>query len=156
MNAKLRFRLMEMASFVVRTVRYRRYRMMGYVHIHPTAILESDLFLDRVYPPGIHIGPNTLVAAQSLILCHEHVKRDPRDSKDPWVTNTYIGKNCFIGIRAAIMPGVRIGDEVIVGAMSVVTKDVPSNCIVVGNPARIIRTNIHMNCRAELETAEPN
>jgi acetyltransferase-like isoleucine patch superfamily enzyme len=41
------------------------------------------------------------------------------------------------------MPGITIGDEVIVGAGAVVTKDVPSNCIVAGNPARIIRTNIH-------------
>jgi acetyltransferase-like isoleucine patch superfamily enzyme len=42
-----------------------------------------------------------------------------------------------------IMCGVKIGDEVIVGGGSIVTKDVPSNCIVAGNPARIIRTNIH-------------
>jgi hypothetical protein len=74
MNAKLRFRLMEMASFVVRTVHYRRFRTMGYVHIHPTAIPGRDLFLDRVYPPGIHAGPNTPIAAQSPILCHDHVR----------------------------------------------------------------------------------
>jgi acetyltransferase-like isoleucine patch superfamily enzyme len=47
------------------------------------------------------------------------------------------------------MPGVKIGNEVIVGSMSVVTKDVPSNCIVAGNPAKIIKTGITMNDRAE-------
>jgi acetyltransferase-like isoleucine patch superfamily enzyme len=40
------------------------------------------------------------------------------------------------------MAGIKIGDEVIVGSGSVVTKDIPSNCIVVGNPTRIIRENI--------------
>ncbi|MDZ7634100.1 MAG: hypothetical protein U5L72_06535 [Bacteroidales bacterium] len=49
-----------------------------------------------------------------------------------------------------IMPGVHVGDEVIVGAGAVVTKDVPSNVIVAGNPARIIREKIRMNDRAEL------
>ncbi|MBI5237009.1 MAG: hypothetical protein HY887_01110 [Deltaproteobacteria bacterium] len=43
------------------------------------------------------------------------------------------------------MPGLTIGSEVIVGAGSVVTKDVPPNCIVAGNPARIIRREIHMD-----------
>lgn len=56
---------------------------------------------------------------------------------------TVIGKRCFIGLNAIIMCDVKIGDEVIVGAGAVVTKDVPSNCIVAGNPARIIRQNIH-------------
>ena len=41
------------------------------------------------------------------------------------------------------MPGVTIGDEVIVGSGAVVTKDVPSNCIVAGNPAKIIKEGIH-------------
>ena len=58
-------------------------------------------------------------------------------------TNTYIGKRCFIGARAIIMPGVKIGDEVVVGSGAVVTKDVPSNYIVAGNPAKIIKNDIH-------------
>lgn len=41
------------------------------------------------------------------------------------------------------MPGVTIGDEVVVGSGAVVTKDVPSNCIVAGNPAKVIRQGIH-------------
>jgi hypothetical protein len=57
--------------------------------------------------------------------------------------DTRIGDNCFIGARAIIMPGVTVGNEVVVGAGAVVTKDVPNNCIVVGNPARIIKENIH-------------
>jgi putative colanic acid biosynthesis acetyltransferase WcaF len=50
-----------------------------------------------------------------------------------------IGKNAFIGARAMILPGVSIGNQAIVGAMSVVPKDVPDHQIVAGNPAKKIR-----------------
>jgi acetyltransferase-like isoleucine patch superfamily enzyme len=56
--------------------------------------------------------------------------------------HTRIGQNCFIGARSIILPGVEIGDNCVVGTGSVVTKNVPANCIVAGNPARIIRENI--------------
>jgi galactoside O-acetyltransferase len=51
----------------------------------------------------------------------------------------HIGKNVWLGAGAIILPGVTIGDNSIVGAGSVVTKDVPANVIVVGNPARVLR-----------------
>lgn len=50
-----------------------------------------------------------------------------------------IGRNVWIGVKATIMPGVTIGDNAIVGANAVVTKDVPVNCVVGGVPARLIR-----------------
>ena len=49
-----------------------------------------------------------------------------------------VGKNAFIGARVMILPGVCIGDKVIVGAMSVVSKDIPDHQIVAGNPAKKI------------------
>ena len=54
-----------------------------------------------------------------------------------------IGDNVWIGYRAMILKGVTIGDNSVVAANSVVTKDVPSNSIVAGNPAKIIRTGIN-------------
>ncbi len=148
----VRLRLMGTASKIVQALRFYRYRLLGYSNIDRSAILESKLVLDKVYPPGIHIGANTLVGSHALILCHEHIKRDALDPRKPWVTETYIGRNCFIGVRATILPGVTIGDEVVIGASTVVTKDVPSNCVVVGNPGRIVKTNIRMNDRAILQT----
>ncbi|MBE0678992.1 MAG: acyltransferase [Bacteroidales bacterium] len=121
-------------------------RIQGF-DIHPTVILERKLHLDRLYPAGVHIGEHTLIASGVTILSHDHCKRV---NGQPLLIDTYIGKRCFVAVNATIMPGVHVGDEVIVGAGAVVTKNVPSNAIVAGNPARIIRENIRMNDRAEL------
>ena len=51
-----------------------------------------------------------------------------------------IGKNVWVGVKATITPGVTIGDNAIVGANAVVTKDVPANSVVGGVPAKVIRT----------------
>ena len=53
-----------------------------------------------------------------------------------------IGENCWIGSNVRICKGVTIGDNSIVAACSVVTKDVPANCIVAGNPAKVVKTDI--------------
>ena len=135
-----------LATFIQR-IRNNFYRLQGY-DFHPTVILERNLNLDRLNPGGIIVGKNTLITSQVTILSHDHVKRV---DGMPLMLDTYIGENCLIGIGAFIMPGVNIGDQVIVGAGAVVTKDVPSNCIVAGNPAKIIKTDIIMNERAEWE-----
>lgn len=132
---------------------YRRYRVFwlkfkGY-DVTWSSIIERSVRLDILYPEGIHIGENTLVAGGAIILSHDHCKRV--GNNQPYLVDTYIGKNCFIAVNAVVLPGVRIGDEVIVGAGAVVTKDVPSNCVVAGNPAIIIRTGIRMNRFAAIE-----
>ncbi|HEX7757448.1 MAG TPA: DapH/DapD/GlmU-related protein, partial [Niabella sp.] len=50
-----------------------------------------------------------------------------------------IGNNVWVGGNATILPGVTIGDNCVIGAGSVVTKDIPANSLAVGNPARVIR-----------------
>ena len=145
----IRIRIMEVVSKWIQAWRYFVARASGYTNIEKGVILESNLLLDKVFPQGIHIGSNTLVGSHTLILSHEHVKRDPDNPRLPWVTHTFIGRNCFIGVRSTILPGVRIGDEVVIGAGTIVTKDVPSNSVVVGNPGRIVRTGIRLNDRAE-------
>jgi acetyltransferase-like isoleucine patch superfamily enzyme len=51
----------------------------------------------------------------------------------------HIKRNVWIGVNVTILPGVTIGENAVVGAGTVVTKDVPDNAVVVGNPARVIR-----------------
>lgn len=50
-----------------------------------------------------------------------------------------IGNNVWLGSRVMVLKGVTIGDNSVVGAMSVVTKSIPANCVAAGNPARVIR-----------------
>lgn len=107
------------------------------VKISRRAILDYS-----VNPRGIHIGDNSMVTGNVIILAHDHVRN--------YKANTYIGKNCFLGGGCIIMPGVKLGDSVIVGAGAVVTKDVPDNCIVAGNPARIIRKNIVLSDKVQI------
>lgn len=112
------------------------------MHIGKGTIISRRANLDRnVNPSGIYIGEYTCVTG-ALILTHDAC----RNMK----VNTYVGDRCFLGANCIIMPGVKIGDEVIVGAGAVVTKDVPSNCIVVGNPAKIIRTGVKCGQYGEL------
>jgi acetyltransferase-like isoleucine patch superfamily enzyme len=132
---------------IIQKVRVSVYQLRGY-KFHSSVTLERKLNLDRLNPGGIIVGKNTLITSHVTILSHDHVKRI---DGMPLMVDTVIGENCMIGIGAYIMPGVKIGDQVIVGAGSVVTKDVPSNCIVAGNPAKIIKTEIIMNERAEWE-----
>jgi len=53
-----------------------------------------------------------------------------------------IGDGCWVGARATILPGVTIGNGAVIGAASVVTRDVPPDTVVTGNPARVVRTLI--------------
>lgn len=50
----------------------------------------------------------------------------------------HIGKNCWLGSGVLVLPGITIGDNVIIGAGSVVTKDIPSNVVAVGNPCKVL------------------
>ena len=102
--------------------------------ISKTARISFNAKLDKTYPKGIHIDDESYVASGAIIFAHDY-------SRDIHV-ETFIGKRCFIGANAIIMAGITIGDSVIVGAGAIVTKDVPSNCIIVGNPARVIQQNI--------------
>lgn len=90
--------------------------------------------LDKTNPKGIHIGDFTAITSGAAILTHDFVNR--------LHTDVHIGRNCFIGYGAIVLPGVRIGDSVIVTGNSVVGRDVPSNSVVMGNPARVVESNI--------------
>lgn len=101
--------------------------------------------LDNSNPHGIHIADGTLVAFGVVILTH--------DMSRALSTDTYIGRNCFIGAHSIILPGIRVGDGSIVAAGAVVTRDVEPNSIVAGNPARTVKTGIRTGKWGVLEEA---
>jgi len=88
----------------------------------------------------ISIGDNVIIASGVKFLTHDGALGLMKDDKGRRYTYSpiEIGSNVFIGINSIIMPGIRIGDRVIVAAGSVITKSVPSGTIVAGVPARII------------------
>jgi acetyltransferase-like isoleucine patch superfamily enzyme len=102
--------------------------------IHPTAQFSLSAYFDRTFPKGVHVGEQSWVAVQAMILTHDRVRG--------LYVHTRVGERCFIGARSILMPGVTIGDECVVAAGAVVTRDVPPRCIVAGNPAQIIREDI--------------
>jgi maltose O-acetyltransferase len=91
---------------------------------------------------GLCIGENTQIGFESIVLTSSHRFDDPTR---PIVTQgmkheaVIIGSDVWLGARVIVLPGVTIGDHAIVGAASVVTKDVLTWAIVAGNPARLIR-----------------
>lgn len=121
--------------FIMINIRHWCLNVLYGMNVHKTARISYGAKLDKTNPRGVYIDEESYVASGAIVFAH--------DFSRSLYMNTYIGKRCFIGANAIVMCGVSIGDEVIVGAGSIVTKDVPSGCIVAGNPARIIRTGIH-------------
>jgi acetyltransferase-like isoleucine patch superfamily enzyme len=114
---------------------YRQYlnRAWG-MDIGPDCMISLSARLDRTYPRGIHIGESTAINFGAVILAHDYTRSMHVD--------TTIGSRCQIGAHSFIMPGVTIGDECMVAPASVVMRDVPSNTLVAGNPARPIERGI--------------
>lgn len=110
------------------------YRRIYGMQIGEGTRISRQARIDTTNPRGVRIGKYTAIVAGASVLSHDFVNRTHAD-----VT---IGDNCFIGYGALILPGVTVGDSVIVAGNSVVGRDVPSNCVVMGNPARVVERDI--------------
>ena len=80
---------------------------------------------------NVRLGPGVKIVSAS----HNLVNYDIHDKTEP----IEIGDNCWLSANAIILPGVKLGNHVVVAAGAVVTKSFPDNCLVAGVPARIIR-----------------
>lgn len=85
---------------------------------------------------GITIEDGAMIAANVQLISNNH---DLYERQIITCKPVHIGKNAWIGAGATILPGVTVGDNAVVGAASVVTKNVPANTIVAGNPAKCIK-----------------
>lgn len=98
----------------------------------------SNSLIDTLFPELVEIGDDFISAPGSIILAH--------DASTLWHTGKYrvqktkIENRVFLGANSIILPGVVVGDDVIIGSGSVVTKDIASNSVVAGNPARVVST----------------
>lgn len=103
--------------------------------------------MDFQYPGLITIGNEVTIASGCRILAHDasigYLTRSTR------VGVVEIGDHCFIGADTTILPNVRIGAWSIIGAGSVVTKDIPPRCVAVGSPARVICTTEEFKVKHE-------
>ncbi|MGB3406089.1 MAG: acyltransferase [Jannaschia sp.] len=126
-------RLRGLRTALVGLRRFWLRRVWG-MDIDATAQMSLSARFDRTFPPGIHVGAHSYIAFEARILTHDMTRG--------LYLHTRIGRNCFMGGRALILPGVEIGDGSIVGAGSVVTRSIPPGSLVAGNPARILREGI--------------
>jgi len=99
--------------------------------------VSSGVYIVASSDARIFMGKNTIFAHHVCILTVNH---DLIDRNKLIAEPVVLGENCWIGNSVTILPGVTLGDNVTVGANAVVTKSFPSNVVIAGNPARIIKS----------------
>lgn len=111
----------------------------GYnIHIGNNFYSNYNLIILDIAP--VYIGDNVMIAPNVGIYTAGHpVHPDARKSGYEYGMSIRIGNDVWIGAHTVINPGVTIGDNTVIGAGSVVTKDIPANCIAAGNPCKVIR-----------------
>ena len=112
----------------------------GKIYIDKNVLIDDFTYI--MAHGKITIGKNTKIAAFCFITDFNHIFKNTKLSlvSQGYETRPVIvGENVWIGTHVVVLPGVKIGNRAVIGAGSVVTKDVPANSVAVGNPARVIQ-----------------
>lgn len=113
---------------------------MGGHHVHFGKNVYANFNLTLVDDTHIYVGDYTMFGPGVVVATAGHpLLPELRQEGYQYNAPVHIGKNCWIGAGVMIVPGITIGDNVVIGAGSVVTKDLPSNVLAVGNPCRVLR-----------------
>ncbi|NMM98058.1 sugar O-acetyltransferase [Bifidobacterium olomucense] len=101
-----------------------------YVNFNLTLVDDGEIFV------GDHtmIGPNV-----TLVTTGHPIRPDLRERLAQFSEPIHIGRNVWIGANVTVLPGVTIGDNSVIGACSLVTKDIPANSVAIGTPCRVLR-----------------
>lgn len=109
-------------------------------HVHFGKNIYANFNLTMVDDTHIYVGDYTMFGPNVTVATAGHpILPELREKAYQYNMPVHIGRNCWIGSGAIILPGITIGDNVVVGAGSIVTKDLPSNVVAVGNPCRVLR-----------------
>jgi len=112
----------------------------GCRHVHFGKYVYANFNLTLVDDTHIYVGDNTMFGPNVTIATAGHpIFPELREKAYQFNLPVRIGKNCWLGAGVIVVPGVTIGDNTVIGAGSVVTKDIPANVVAVGNPCKVIR-----------------
>ena len=116
------------------------YANWGGAHVHFGKGVYCNFNLTLVDDTHIYVGDYTMFGPNVTVATAGHpVSPELREQIYQYNMPVRIGKNCWIGAGAILLPGVSVGDNTVIGAGSVVTKDIPANIVAVGNPCRVLR-----------------
>lgn len=107
---------------------------MVYANYHLTCVDDTHIYIGSY----TMIGPNVTIATAGHPVLPE-LREDEEGRIYQFNMPVHIGRNCWLGAGVIIMPGVTIGDNTVIGAGSVVTKDIPQDVVAVGNPCKVMR-----------------
>ena len=109
-------------------------------HVHLGNNVYFNFNATLVDDTHIYIGDYTMLGPNVVIATAGHpVLPELREKALQYNLPVHIGKNCWLGAGVIVLPGVTIGDNTVIGAGSVVTKDIPANVVAVGNPCKVLR-----------------
>lgn len=116
------------------------YANWGGRHVHLGKNVYANFHLTLVDDTHIYIGDYTMIGPNVVIATAGHpILPELREQGYQYNAPVHIGRNCWLGAGVIIVPGVTVGDNAVIGAGSVVTKDIPSNVLAAGNPCRVLR-----------------
>lgn len=109
-------------------------------HCHFGKNIYANFNLTCVDDTHIYVGDYTMFGPNVTLASAGHpIQPELREEGYQYNMPVRIGKNCWLGAGVIVLPGITIGDNVVIGAGSVVTKDIPSNVVAVGNPCKVLR-----------------
>lgn len=109
-------------------------------HVHFGNSVYANFNLTLVDDTHIYVGDHTMFGPNVVVATAGHpIVPELRELAYQYNAPVHIGRNCWLGAGVIVLPGITIGDNSVIGAGSVVTKDIPANVVAVGNPCRVLR-----------------